>query len=125
MRAGSGRTPERARTPRRDPRYGSGRWRQLSDRVLGRHRRRDGSATPITALCWWPDVDPHPAEVADHIVAVYVGMPDAEFYGRHNVRPSCQSHNKARGFLAAAGRPLTDAERFPRPSIFSRRRARR
>lgn len=56
---------------------------------------------------------------------VYVGMPDAEFYGLHNVRPSCQHHNKARGFLAAgerAGAELEDPRRVS--SIFARRRPR-
>ena len=26
------------------------------------------------------------------------GMPDALFYGLHNLRAGCQGHNKARGF---------------------------
>lgn len=109
--------------PRRDPRYNTARWHRLRARVLGIPA---GRRSP-TALCWWPDVDPHPAEVADHIVAVYPGMPDAEFYGRHNVRPSCQHHNKARGFLAAGAAARADAldDRPTRTaSIFARRRPR-
>lgn len=46
------------------------------------------------------------ASVADHIVSVFVGMPDALFFNPKNLRAGCRSHNLARGF---AERLATDA----------------
>lgn len=112
------------RQPRRtDRRYGSKRWLRVSDLVLGRHRRPDRSASPITAACWWPDTAWHLAQVADHIEPVYPGMSDADFYGLHNLRPACQAHNKAAGFIAAqARRSAAQPETPGRASIFTARR---
>jgi hypothetical protein len=38
------------------------------------------------------------ANVADHIIPVHPGMPDALFFGLSNLRAACRDHNLARGF---------------------------
>ena len=78
----------------RDRRYGSMRWRRLAKSVV---------VAPGYFQCWRPDCF-RAATVADHIVAVYPGMPDIEFFSRDNLRPSCDGCNKARGLLAGASK---------------------
>jgi hypothetical protein len=38
--------------------------------------------------------------MADHIISVYPGMPDALFFGLSNLRAACRFHNSARGVAA-------------------------
>ena len=90
----------------RDRRYGSMRWRRLAKSVV---------VAPGYFQCWRPECF-RPATVADHIVAVYPGMPDAEFFSRDNLRPSCDPCNRARGLLAGA----SEAEQRPRNSLVVR-----
>ena len=78
----------------KDRRYQGSRWTKTSRRV--RLRDRD---------CYMPGCT-RGAQVADHIFAVYVGMPDAEFYDESNLRGACRIHNVARGFAAlVSGEP--------------------
>ena len=41
---------------------------------------------------------PEPASVADHIIPVHDGMPDALFFALSNLRAACRNHNLARGW---------------------------
>ena len=77
-----------------DRRYSTHRWTELALRI----RRRDG--TCFVAGCM------RAAEVADHIVPVYEGMPDSEFYDPRNLRGACKQHNLDRGRMAAAAARL-------------------
>jgi 5-methylcytosine-specific restriction endonuclease McrA len=56
--------------------------------------RRDAYVCRVSSAC------PTPATVADHVVEVYPGMPDALFYDPTNLRASCSRHNTARGIAA-------------------------
>jgi hypothetical protein len=44
--------------------------------------------------------------VPDHIIPVYPGMPDSEFFSEANARASCAKHNRARGWQTYAKREL-------------------
>src|SRR6188768_1141576 len=78
-----------------DPRYGSRRWKATSLRV----RRRDGRCLVVPGC-------PKPAQVADHVYPVYVGMPDREFYDERHLRGACYYHNTLRGQQEKAEREL-------------------
>ena len=97
-------------TPDRDPRYGTFRWRRLSKQ------------TRTGARCYVPGCS-EPVKAADHVVAVYPGMPDSQFYDPGNLRPSCFQHNVRRGVAARLERETADGVADqPRPSsIYARR----
>jgi hypothetical protein len=85
-------SPRQGRKPHRgDPRYGTGLWQRTRKQVV----------TP-GAVCWVRGCTATPT-VADHIRPVYPGMPDSEFFGLWNLRPSCRIHNLARAGEALAG----------------------
>jgi hypothetical protein len=96
-----------------DPRYHSSRWRRTAQLVT-----RHGLAS-----CWATDCY-RTANVAGHIRPVYPGMPDAEFYDRSNLRPSCRRHNLLKGFSEALERETsrTVTADYSRRTIFARRR---
>jgi hypothetical protein len=48
--------------------------------------------------------------VADHIVPVYPGMSDDEFYDGANLRASCKRHNVVRGVIARYERETAGLE---------------
>jgi 5-methylcytosine-specific restriction endonuclease McrA len=54
--------------------------------------RRDNWVCRIVTGC------AHPATVADHIIPVFPGMPDAMFFNPKNVRAACRDHNLARAW---------------------------
>lgn len=70
-----------------DRRYHTKRWQRVRLRVLN----RDGWTCRVVAGC------PMQASVADHVIPVYEGMPDAQFFGPDNLRAACRNHNLARG----------------------------
>jgi hypothetical protein len=84
----------RSFSPRDDRRYKTQRWKRTRLRVLN----RDLWICRIAPGC------PVRATVADHVIAVYPGMPDTLFFGMHNLRAGCQGHNKARGFAPEVSR---------------------
>ncbi len=84
-----------------DPRYSRARWKALSRRI----RKRDGR-------CMVVDGCPRGPQVADHIVPVYPGMPDAEFYAPANLRAACYYHNSLRGHADRAAREMGEAPVF-------------
>jgi hypothetical protein len=71
-----------------DRRYRTQRWKKARLRVLN----RDGWMCQIVKGC-----DTR-ATVADHIIPVTPGMPDALFFSLTNLRAACRDHNLARGF---------------------------
>jgi len=87
---------------RRDPRYSSRRWQKLRRQILARDLFR----------CQVAEGCDTPANIADHINPVYVGMPDAEFYDPANLRASCRRHNWARGVAARLEREAGDEGTF-------------
>src|SRR5690349_13830625 len=82
-----------------DSRYHTERWRKVRKPVLARDAYR----------CWNPHCERY-ANVADHILPVYLGMPDAEFFGMHNLRASCRVDNIARGSMARLQRETEGVE---------------
>lgn len=88
----------------RDRRYGSMRWRRLAKSVVAGYFQ-----------CWRPGCF-RPATVADHIIAVYPGMPDAEFFSHDNLRPSCDPCNRGRALLGDSA----SAEQPPRNPLVVR-----
>jgi hypothetical protein len=96
-----------------DRRYHGSKWRRTAQLVT-----RNG-----TAGCWAPGCS-RLGNVADHVRPVYPGMPDAEFYDRSNLRPSCRRHNLLRGHAAALEREtsrVVTADYTAARTIFSRR----
>ena len=89
----------------RDRRYGSVRWRRLAKSVV---------VAPGYFQCWRPDCYA-PATCADHIEPTSRDMPDALFFSRHNLRPSCKRHNLERGHLARLQADWHDPPSEPRP----------
>ena len=89
----------RSAAPRDDRRYKTQRWRQGRLRVLN----RDLWICRVVAGC------PVRATVADHVLPVYPGMPDALFFGMGNLRAACHGHNKARGFAPDVPTPAPTA----------------
>lgn len=85
----------------RDRRYGSARWRRVSKAVL----RRDLYVCRIAPGCSTR------ATVADHVIAVHPGMPDALFFGMDNLRAGCRDHNILRGKAARLERETAGVER--------------
>lgn len=92
-------TPRPGNRQPTDLRYSNRRWRTVRLRVLA----RDGEACMIEAGC------PFRATVADHIVPVYPGMPDSEFYDPTNLRASCRGHNLARPIIDATAQARGEA----------------
>jgi hypothetical protein len=81
--------PHRAEArAKRDPRYGSSRWRTMAARIVGLPNAR--------RPCWVPSCG-RPAAAADHIQPVDAYTTDAEFYNPAGLRPACQRHNLNRG----------------------------
>ena len=87
-----------------DKRYKLKRWTDLRLRVL----RRDLWACQLVPGCPWP------ATVADHIIAVYPGMPDSEFFDPANLQASCREHNLAKGTADRMARINGDDPPAPR-----------
>lgn len=87
---------------RMDRRYGSRRWKATRLRVLHRDLWR----------CFVPGCQVT-ASVADHIIPVYPGMPDALFFDESNLRASCRHHNTARGVAARLDRELSGGADAP------------
>lgn len=56
--------------------------------------RRDNHACRIVAGCATR------ATVADHVIPVYPGMPDSQFFAMDNLRAGCKEHNLARGWAS-------------------------
>jgi hypothetical protein len=75
-----------------EPRYRSYRWRKLARSVVSASRS-----------CWACSA---PATCCDHIVSVYPGMPDSEFFDRRQLRGSCRKHNLMKGSAEALQRDL-------------------
>ena len=67
-----------------DRRYGTPRWKRTRRGVLVRDLWRCQVAPGCLVT----------ATVADHIVPVYDGMPDWQFFGMVNLRASCRHHNR-------------------------------
>lgn len=88
-------------TASRDRRYGTARWQKVRLRVLN----RDLWACRVVDAC------PVRASVADHVIPVTPGMPNALFFDPGSLRAACRGHNLARGFAATL-----DDERKPAPS---------
>lgn len=78
------------RDRRSDPRYSTARWQRTRRAILARDLWR----------CYWTDC-PRTASCVDHIVPVYAGMPDSEFFDPLNLRASCRNHNLVRPYLRA------------------------
>jgi hypothetical protein len=95
----------------RDRRYGSRRWRITAKAVLD----RDLHVCRIVKGC------PRRAAVADHIIPVYDGMPDALFFDPRNLRAGCRPHNTARGVAARLDRETREAESEVITSVDGRR----
>jgi hypothetical protein len=93
----------RAKTDRR---YSSPKWKRVRLIVLDRDRH-----------CYVVNC-PELANVADHILPVYPGMPDSEFYALTNLRASCKRHNTARGVAARLQREIEGGV-APEPSRYS------
>lgn len=85
-----------------DKRYGSRRWKRVRLDVL----RRDRHSCFVRSCGAW-------ADACDHIVPVYPGMPDVQFYSADNLRASCRQHNLARGVAARLQRDLSDESEAP------------
>lgn len=77
-------------TTARDRRYGTARWQKVRLGVLN----RDLWVCRVVAGC------PVHASVADHVIPVAPGMPNALFFDPGNLRAACRGHNLARGFAA-------------------------
>jgi 5-methylcytosine-specific restriction endonuclease McrA len=73
-----------------DRRYGLKRWQKLRLRILN----RDNWVCRIVVGCTTR------ATIADHIIPVYPGMPDREFFDPNNLRAACRDHNLARAAAA-------------------------
>ena len=93
-----------------DPRYRTRRWARIAKRV----RHRDGRCLVVPGC-------PRGAQVADHIVPVHPGMPDAQFYAESNLRGACYYHNTLRGQQAKAARELDGAVLSTEPHAQERR----
>ena len=85
-----------------DKRYGTRRWKRVRLRVL--HRDLWTCFAPTCSVS---------ASVADHIIEVYEGMPDALFFDEWNLRASCRRHNTARGVAARLEREVGGDDRVP------------
>lgn len=88
---------------KRDPRYGTARWRQTSLIV----RERAGHRCQMAPDCQ------RRATVADHIVAVHPGMSDHEFYALSGLRAGCHFHNTRRGMAERWQREAAGAQDEP------------
>ena len=103
--AQDGRVPEKEYTtgkkndPRDDPRYGLGKYQRFRERVL----RRDNWKCFVAGCATF-------ANVLDHIIQVYPGMPGSLFFSEANARASCARHNLARGWKTFADRELGSSE---------------
>lgn len=94
----------------------SRRWRAVRKRVL----ERDLWRCQVVPGCR------EDANTCDHVIPVYSGMPDVEFYDESKLRASCKRHNTARGVAARLQRELNgelDVQRTP--YSYGRRPARR
>ena len=85
-----------------DRRYGTRRWKRTRLRVMHRD----------LWLCFVPSCEVR-ASVADHVIPVYPGMPDALFFDERNLRASCRRHNTARGVAARLERELSGGNDAP------------
>jgi hypothetical protein len=78
---------------RRDRRYGTARWRRLSDRVLGKTKTQRHPAF----FCYAEGCQ-RMGDRADHIWPTSSDMSDADFFNPLGLRPACWAHNRARAF---------------------------
>jgi hypothetical protein len=111
--------PKPSRRPK-DPRYNTGRWRRLSDEMLGKPARNKWpggrSHRSSTVFCAWPSGCHRLAQALDHIVPVIPFVTsDREFFGRHNLRPLCHHHNVGRAMVGSDDpEPPPGPRRLPR-----------
>src|SRR6188768_3867312 len=90
---GQGSMNTRKPRPVSDRRYSTAKWRHVRAIVL----RRDGERCQIVDGCR------NRGNVADHIIPVYPGMPDMEFYDLRNLRAACRQHNFGRAIMESRG----------------------
>jgi len=88
---------------REDARYHTNRWKKLAKAIL----RRDNGVCQVVPGCQTR------ATIADHIVEVYPGMPDSEFFAPTNLRAACRYHNYARGVVARHDREIRSIKDRP------------
>jgi hypothetical protein len=81
-----------------DRRYHTVRWRRSREAALA----RDKWTCRIVEGC------PRKATVADHIMPVYPGMPDHEFFAMSNLRAGCHTHNTRRGMAERLEREMRE-----------------
>jgi hypothetical protein len=91
---------------RKDRRYGSARWRRLSDRTLGKTKtQRQPIYQCYAEGCY------RIGDRADHIWPTSPATPDAEFYNPAGLRPACWAHNRARAFGLEFDEPTAERPR--------------